>query len=55
MLHPVHSAQLLSYLRLADKRLGLLLNFNTVRLRDGMKRVVDGYETENTASTADTV
>jgi GxxExxY protein len=40
-LHPIHSAQLLSYLRLGDKRLGLLLNFNTLRLRDGMKRVVN--------------
>jgi GxxExxY protein len=40
-LHPIHSAQLLSYLRLGDKRLGLLLNFNTVRLRDGVKRVVN--------------
>jgi GxxExxY protein len=42
-LHPIDSAQLLSYLRLGDKRLGLLLNFNTLRLRDGMKRVVNGF------------
>jgi GxxExxY protein len=42
-LHPIHSAQLLSYLRLGDKRLGLLLNFNTLRLRDGIKRVVNKF------------
>jgi len=42
-LHPVHFAQLLSYLRLSDKRLGLLMNFNTVRLRDGLKRVVNKF------------
>ena|ERR1700760_3941204 len=40
-LHPIHSAQLLSYLRLGNKQLGLLLNLNTLRLRDGMKRVVN--------------
>jgi len=38
-LHPIHRAQLLSYLRLADKRLGLLINFNVTMLRDGIKRV----------------
>ena len=42
-LHPVHHAQLLSYLRLADKRLGLLINFNTVWLKDGIKRVVNRF------------
>jgi GxxExxY protein len=40
-LHPIHRAQLLSYLRLADKRLGLLINFNVTMLRDGIKRVVN--------------
>jgi GxxExxY protein len=38
---PVHVAQLLSYLRLADKRLGLLLNFNAPRLVQGLRRVVN--------------
>ena len=38
----IHSAQLLSYLRLTGKKLGLLINFNTVHLRDGLKRVVNG-------------
>jgi GxxExxY protein len=41
VLHPIHHAQLLSYLRLSDRRLGLLMNFNTVMLRDGIKRVVN--------------
>jgi GxxExxY protein len=40
---PLHSAQLLSYLRLGHYHLGLLLNFNTVHMRDGIKRVINGY------------
>lgn len=39
---PVHSAQLLSYLRLSEKRLGLLINFNVSRLKHGIRRVVNG-------------
>lgn len=38
---PVHEAQLLSYLKLGGYKLGLLLNFNTVRLKDGIKRMVN--------------
>jgi GxxExxY protein len=38
---PVHRAQLLSYLRLSDRRLGLLLNFNVTYLKDGIARVVN--------------
>jgi GxxExxY protein len=41
---PVHEAQLLTYLRLSGKRVGLLLNFNVVRLREGIRRRVLGYE-----------
>ena len=41
-LHEVHKAQLLTYLRLADCKLGLLFNFKTLQLRNGMKRVVNG-------------
>lgn len=41
-LAPVHAKQLLTYLRLADKRLGLLLNFGAPLLRDGIKRVING-------------
>ncbi len=42
-LHDVHHAQLLSYLRLSDKRLGLLLNFNQPTLLKGLRRVVNQY------------
>jgi len=38
----VHKKQLLTYLRLADKRLGLLINFNTALIKDGIVRVVNG-------------
>ena len=40
-LHPVHEAQLLSYLRMTNVKLGLLINFNMKLLRDGVKRVVN--------------
>jgi len=43
ILHPVFEAQLLTYLKLADKRLGLLINFNVPRLIDGFKRMINGY------------
>jgi len=39
-LHPVHTAQLLTYLKLTGIRLGLLINFNTVHLKDGIRRLV---------------
>jgi len=39
---PIHEAQLLSYLKLSDKRLGLLINFHVLRLKDGYKRIVNG-------------
>lgn len=38
---PVHAAQLASYLRLANKPLGLLINFNVPLLREGVKRVIN--------------
>jgi len=38
---PVHRKQLLTYLRLADKRLGLLINFDTELIKDGIARVVN--------------
>lgn len=37
----IHFCQLLTYLRLADKRVGLLINFNVPKLTDGIKRVVN--------------
>lgn len=41
-LEDVHKAQLLTYLKLSDCWLGLLLNFNVPRLRDGITRMVNG-------------
>ena len=38
----VHKKQLLTYLRLADKRLGLLINFNVALIRDGITRIANG-------------
>jgi GxxExxY protein len=38
---PVHQAQLMSYLRLSDRRVGLLINFYVFQLRDGIKRLVN--------------
>jgi GxxExxY protein len=40
---PVHDAQLLTYLRLTDRQVGLLINFNVPKLRDGIKRLVNHY------------
>ena len=41
---PVHKKQLLTYLRLTDKRLGLLINFGSELIRDGISRVVNGLK-----------
>jgi len=38
---PIHEAQLLSYLKLSNKQLGLLINFNVLHLKDGIKRMVN--------------
>jgi len=38
---PLHEAQLLSYLKLGDYRLGFLLNFNVMRMKDGIRRRVN--------------
>lgn len=40
-LTPVHEAQLLSYLKLSGKKVGLLINFNVAQLRNGTKRMVN--------------
>jgi GxxExxY protein len=37
---PIHTAQMLTYLRLSGYKVGLLMNFNTVQLKDGLKRLV---------------
>lgn len=42
LLHPIHLAQTLTYLRLGDYRLGLLINFNVEMLKDGVRRVING-------------
>lgn len=40
---PVHQAQIISYLKLADKRLGFLINFNVPVIKDGFKRFVNNF------------
>ncbi len=40
-LSSLHKAQLLTYLRLSNRKLGLLVNFNSVTLKDGIVRVVN--------------
>jgi len=44
LLAPVHKKQLLTYLRLANKRLGLLINFQVALIKDGITRIVNGLE-----------
>ena len=39
---PVHQAQVISYLKLSGKSIGLLINFNVVHLKDGIRRFVNG-------------
>ena len=41
-LHPIHKKQLLTYLRLTNMRLGLVINFDAEYIRDGIARVVNG-------------
>lgn len=43
---PVHKKQVLTYLRLTNARLGLLLNFGTAYMRDGIFRIANGAEDE---------
>ena len=40
---PIHSAQVLTYLKLTDKKLGLLINFNVEVLHKGIKRIANGF------------
>jgi GxxExxY protein len=44
LIAPVHKKQLLTYLRLADKRLGLLINFNVPLIKQGITRIVNGLK-----------
>jgi GxxExxY protein len=41
-LAPVHSKQVLTYLRLTGLKLGLLVNFNEAKIKDGISRIVNG-------------
>jgi GxxExxY protein len=45
-LHPIDEAQLLSHLRLLDLRVGLLINFHVLILKDGIKRLVNDYRAD---------
>lgn len=40
---PIHKAQLLTYLKLADKKIGFLVNFNVPLLKQGFHRMIQGY------------
>ena len=50
VVHPVDVAQLLSYLRLLEIPVGLLINFHVVLLKDGVKRLVNNYRDLERAS-----
>jgi GxxExxY protein len=43
-INPVHLAQVITYLKLSGKYVGLLINFNVVHLRDGLRRMVQGEQ-----------
>jgi GxxExxY protein len=49
---PVHKKQLITHLRLADKRLGLVINFGLERIKDGITRLVNGLPEEPRESQA---
>ena len=43
-LNDIHMAQLLTYLKLSDRKLGLLINFNVALLKDGIRRIVNNLK-----------
>ncbi|MFN6947167.1 MAG: GxxExxY protein [Cytophagaceae bacterium] len=43
VLNEIHLAQTLTYLKLTNNRIGLLINFNVLKLKDGIRRVINGY------------
>jgi GxxExxY protein len=43
ILLPVHEVQLVTYLKLADKKLGFLVNFNVSQMKEGIRRKVNNY------------
>lgn len=42
-MHPVYEAQIISYLKLAEKKLGFLVNFHVPLIKDGIKRIVNNF------------
>lgn len=53
-INPAHKAQLLSYMRLSGRQIGLLINFHVEHLKDGIKRMVDGYDWQKNSTTEST-
>jgi iron complex transport system substrate-binding protein len=49
-LHPVHAKQLLTYLRLMNLPVGLLLNFGHQTMKEGIRRIVNGFEPPSQSS-----
>lgn len=43
IIHPVHTAQIISYLKLSQKKLGFLVNFHVPLIKDGIKRFVNNF------------
>ena len=54
-LEPIHEAQLISYLRLSDRRVGLLINFKVKTLKSGVRRLVNGFPQPSAVSAASAV
>lgn len=49
---PIHEAQILSYLRLSNYRVGLLINFNVIHLKEGIKRMVNNYRPQRSSASS---
>lgn len=47
---PIHSAQILTYLKLSDLKVGLLINFNAQKIKDGIRRFINTREASNLGS-----
>ena len=42
-INPIHKAQVLTYLKLSNLRIGLLINFNVINIKEGIYRIINGY------------
>lgn len=51
--HPIHQAQMITYLKLSGRTLGLLINFNVKHLRDGIQRIVLRHQEIGTPKLSD--